>query len=497
MLNSKVRRRLSSYNLLSHLAVACGVGLLLGAAALWFSPLWVLGGVLGILFFVGIASKPELGLLALVFLTSSFIRPDAVDLRLPVGGLDLRDLTLMGMFGILILHGLIRKKLTVPWWPVSGPLLVFLGFAIFSALYALLYQGGESNWTFGELRTLIYYAVFFLTAWAITRPKQLFILLAGLFFLADLTATVVILQQFLGSENPLLAVMSGTNWHVWQMGDPSIGFGAVRIVPPGHVLVFVMTIIAFCLIVFARQTLRMRAVLALQFVYLNIGLLFTYTRAQWVASAIALGLISILLSSADRIQLVRYLLIVILVLLPVYGLLRAELQETPNSAPFVDILVSRALSILTPHKTAETYSVEWRIFETDEALRSVSQHPLLGVGLGNVYRDPTLLHGEAISGYLRFTRYVHNSYLYIAVKMGLLGLVAFLWFCLAFLASGWRAYMNALDEQFKRIMLAILASFVGLLAWSIFQPHLLQVESTIVVGLMVGMIASMRHIEKE
>ena len=188
-------------------------------------------------------------------------------------------------------------------------------------------------------------------------------------------------------------------------------------------------------------------------------------------------------------------------LLLVYGLFRAELQEILNNAPFVGTLLSRALSILTPQQTLETYSLDWRIFETNEALRSISQHPLLGVGLGHVYRDATyrdaaLFRVEATSGYLRFTRYVHNSYLYIAVKMGLLGLIAFLWFCLAFLASGWRAYMNALDEQFKRIMLAILASFVGLLAWSITQSHLLQTESTTAVGLMVGMIASMRHIEE-
>lgn len=439
---------------------------------------------------------PELGLLTLVFFTSSLIRPDTVDLRLPVGGLDLRDLMLLGMLGILILQGLTRKKLAVPWWPVSRPLLVFLGFAIFSALYALFYQGVESNWALGELRALIYYAVFFVTVWAIARPKQLVILLAGLFFLADLTAGVVILQQFFGKENRLLGAMSGGAWRVWQVGDPSIAFGAVRIVPPGHILIFVMTIIAFCLIVLVRHNLFLRVVCALEFLFLNTGLLFTYTRAQWVASVIALGVVFVLISPSGKRQLLQSLLIGLLLLALVYVFFGAELSKIWDHVPFVQILASRVLSFLTPRQTLQTFSLEWRRFETGEALRSISQHPLLGVGLGNSYRDVTLLQGEASGGYFRFTRYVHSSYLSIAVKMGLPGLIAFLWFCSAFLANGLRTYTDMPDRQLKSVVLAVLTSFVGLLAWSIYHSHFVEVESTTVVGLMVGLIGSIRHITR-
>jgi len=442
--------------------------------------------------------RPELGLLGLIFLTSSFIRPDTIDLRLSIGGLDLRDLALVGMLGMLILQRLMRGELTVPWWPVSGPLLVFMGLAIFSALYALSYQGVEPNWALGEFRALVFYLVFFVTIWAITRPGQLIVLLVGLFLLADLTAAVVILQQFFGTDNPLLRVMSGgyAGWQVWRAGDPLIGFGAVRIIPPGHVLVFMMTIVAFCLVVMARRKLPLRAMcmLQFQFAFLNVGLLFTYTRAQWLASVVALGIVFLLLPVGDKRWLIRSVAIGLLLLFLVYVLLGVEVSEIWERMPFVQTLVSRALSILTPRETLETFSLEWRIYETREALRSIAQHPLLGVGLGNAYRDITLLQGEARSGYFRFIRYVHSSYLYVAVKMGLPGLIAFLWFCAAFVARSLWAYAHMSDRLQRSVVLAVLASFVGLLVWSVYHSHFLQVESAAVIGLMSGMIASIRQI---
>ncbi|MBI4300257.1 MAG: O-antigen ligase family protein, partial [Chloroflexi bacterium] len=150
----------------------------------------------------------------------------------------------------------------------------------------------------------------------------------------------------------------------------------------------------------------------------------------------------------------------------------------------------------TPGQTLESYSLQWRAFETEEALRSISQNPFLGVGLGNAYRDVTLLQGEASSLYYRFTRFVHNSYLYIGTKMGIPGIVLFVLFSLAFLGRGWQVWRRTSDSQMKLVVLGMLAGFVGILAWSASQSHLLQTESTVVIGLIVGTVASVRQMDE-
>ena len=138
-------------------------------------------------------------------------------------------------------------------------------------------------------------------------------------------------------------------------------------------------------------------------------------------------------------------------------------------------------------------------------LRSISEHPLLGVALGNSYRDVTLLRGEA-SGrfqgglargvFSRFTRFIHSSYLSIAVKMGLPALICFLWCCAAFVVKGWQLYRSLPEGQLKGLVLAVVAGSIGLLLWSLLHQHFVEAESTSVVGLMVGLIATIEHTQR-
>src|SRR5262249_55443818 len=150
------------------------------------------------------------------------------DLRLPIGGLDLRDLCLLGMLGLLALRQIVRMRPILPWPAVSIPLLGFMFLALCSTAYAIRYQGGELHWAVNEPRTLSYYMIFFPTVWGIERPKQLKVLLAGLLLLANLANLVVITQQFFGRSSPLLAAMAGTNWYIRQQGEQADAFGTVR-----------------------------------------------------------------------------------------------------------------------------------------------------------------------------------------------------------------------------------------------------------------------------
>lgn len=488
------------------LSVGLLAGLLVLSPSLAVSAIAVAAVGLGLPLFLVIWSRPEFGLLLLVLLTSGLVPVDAIDLRLPIGGgFDMRDLALLGMLGLLSVQGLLRHRLQLPWPAVSLPLLLFTALALFSTVYARVYHGVEPHWIFAELRSESFLLTFFIVGWAIVRRYQLTVILIGLYVIADLTAAAVILQQFLGADHPLLAVMSGSSWHLWQQDATSSGFGALRIIPPGHVLMYFTMLISLCLMLFVAKKTYLRAAFGLQLVYLNIALLLTYTRAQWIAAVLAAGIIIIVLIRDHKAQVFRYAVAGSLALLLGYGLLGARLENQIEQVPFVNTLTVRALSVFSPGDTLQSYSLEWRQFEAEQALRSIAAHPLLGVGLGNSYRGITTLQGEAIGAFSvnglaagdvsRLTRFIHSSPLYIAVKMGLPALFVFVWFSAAFLVRGWSLHERLSDPLLKSVVLAILAGYVGLLQWSLFHELLVVLTGTVLVGLTSGLVASIQETE--
>jgi len=164
------------------------------------------------------------------------------------------------------------------------------------------------------------------------------------------------------------------------------------------------------------------------------------------------------------------------------------------------------MTILSVDSTLESKSLQWREFENRSAMDSIIKNPIFGVGLGGRYRELTTLQGEATGSYTRgsleageisrFTRYVHNSYLSITVKMGIPGLLVLIWFFIGFLIYAWKFYKNMQKSEFKGITLAIIVSFVGMLFWSYFHAHLIKVEATPVFGLMVGVVVVVNNFEK-
>src|SRR5262249_14837862 len=143
-----------------------------------------------------------------------------------------------------------------------------------------------------------------------------------------------------------------------------------------------------------------------------------------------------------------------------YGLWAGPM-EPRRTAPLVEVLASRARSIFTVGTTLGSNSLQWRALEREEGLRSIAGHPVLCVGLGNRYREVSIAQGESHVT-LRMppderwnsTRYLHDSYLAIAVKMGLPALAMFLVFSLAFVGVSTRWYRRLVDDQARGVLLA-------------------------------------------
>jgi O-antigen ligase len=482
-------------------ATAIGGGLLacLVVAAVCYAAPNVIAPELGL---IGIGApllwlvwkRPEVGLLGMVSLTAGLLPLSSLYIPLPIGGLFYYDVVLVGLFGVLALRALTYDGLRIDWWPVSMPILVFLALAVASVINAVGFREVDLARSLNELRPLVYYAAAIVVAMGLTRPSQRTTLLIGLFVLSDVVTAALVVQQFLGLGNFVLPGMVG--WQVNDQGaDPSAsrgpGFGLVRIVPPANVLMFVMMLLALVWTLAPGLTRSARIMCAAQFAFLNFGLLLTYTRAQWIASVIGIIIIALFVPHALRVRLGQGLLVLLGLGALVLALFAAGVQLPDKVQPALEAMLGRATSIVTPDATLNSSSLQWRVFETEAAFSSLAESPQ-GVGLGNTYRPITTLSGEA-AGYQGnpLNTFVHNSYLYIAVKTGVLGLAAFLWFCLAFLLCSWRLFRRMPHGPDRWLVLTIVASFVGIMQWSVTEANFMQTCATATVGLMVGLLASL------
>lgn len=469
--------------------------------ACWVAPgtaITLLGALsLGVPITYVLWQRPELGVLLLLGLTAGLLRARDLYVPLPLGGLFPADVALVGLFALFGVRAVMRDGLRIVWRPVTGPLLVFLILCGFSVGSAVALRGLELRQALNELRPVAFYAVAIVTTLAITNARQVTALLVGLFVLADIIVVALVLQQFAGEGSRLLPGMD--DWQVNDMGGtgsmpPGIGaapqgFGLTRIVPPAVLLLFFMSIYAFVRSLTSRGLARVA--FCLEFVLLNTGLLLTYTRAQWIASVISVGICIPLLPRAARARLSRSLPALLLLVLLAFTAFEAGVEPPGGVGPFLSAVLSRATSTFATEQTLNSSSLQWRVFETGAALQSIKEAPL-GVGLGNIYRPVTTLAGEAVGyqGTEPLNRFVHNSYLYIAVKTGVPGLAAFLWFCVAFVGNSWRLVRRLPDGTPRWLALAGMASFVGIMQWSFTEANFMQTGSTVVVGVLVGVVAS-------
>ena len=476
----------------------------------WVFALWVGGAVLhrlpplatnvalaglalpAIVFFT---KKPAYGIIALMFFASGFLEPDFIDVRLDIGGgFEMRDLLVLLMFGITLFQRFHYKSLPIPWMPVGLLMTLFFGVAFFSLIYALFYENVAANWALGDARILSFYLLFFIVGWSITDRKSLLTVIIGCFVIADITAGIVILQQLRGAHNLLLESMRDGSWQITSAGV------AVRVVPPGILLMFYMNLISLGLTIFVNRSWTMKIFLILHSMFLTLALLFTYTRSAWVASAIALLIIVPVALFHYRRYIPHIFILGVAVVMFVVGTVGLIFDNPSIENEAMQSIINRFNSIFTVEDTINSNSLQWRIFEIQEASKAVRKYPLTGVGLGNSYRDVTVFQSEAVGLWTddnisyeridRFTRYVHTSYLAITVKMGLPGIILLLGvFGLAIL-KGLVLFFQVRSPFAKGLTLAIIAGFIGMLQWSILHAHLMLASSTATNGLLLGVLAA-------
>lgn len=475
MLSQKARQLLEPYGFSSQLVVACGIGLLLGAAALWFSPLWMLGALAGGFLALAAVQRPEIGLLGIMVATSGIMFEDRLPLiPVGIGSLHIPDVILLALFGLIILRWLVEPDFKIIRTPLDWPLLTFYGVALLSTFMAILQSSVEFNEGLREIRVVTYYLTFLTVTNLVREDRQLIFLLRGLFLLATIVAVTMIAQFLLGES---LRFLPGRVETLSTLGQ---GYsGITRILPPGQSLIvvaFIATTVTLVLDKF-RPTNMLRL---LPWGLLGLAVVLTFNRSFWVGVGLALFLLAYLVRGQDRQRLVGWSLVIILlaaiILLPAFD------QPESQAARLMRASFER-LGTLASGKTLGESSMQMRYVEYKYALPQITSHPLIGLGLGARYR-PFIpgVDWEEFDG----RGYIHNGHLWILLKSGLLGYLCLLWLSLAFLLRGFKYWRRIPDPQMRGAVLGFTLTYIGVLVGAVVNPMFMQWFWTPVLGIMMG-----------
>ena len=454
---------------------AVAVGMLVGVAAALLPPVLTAALVPAALLAWWMAVRPEMGLLLLMAITGGLINYDQLPyLSLGPISLHVTDLILLYLLVVAVIRLLIQRDFKYVRTPLDAPLLSFYALAALSVGTAIVQFHVQPNIAIREFRIVTYWLAFFAVTQLIRTPRQLATLFNGLVVLAVLMTAFVTLQMIVPSL-PLVRVSSET---LVTAGRESAGVSRVWIT--GERLTYVMLIVAVC-VALLTPAVRTRRVFGLVTAGLLVWLLLSFQRNYWFTTAVALGLLALVVKWPDRLRALRWGIFAALVLTVALSIPGNPLL------PWAQAALDRATSVQADTLAYDTSAI-LRETEIQYGLRKVAEYPLFGVGIGNDYR-PWIRRFDYFPGAVTshgLIWYCHNAYLWIWVKMGTAALLCFLWLCGTFVWRGWRRWARLPDPKWRAITLGFTLAFIGQMLSNLVAPNFIQNWVLIVFPMVMG-----------
>lgn len=356
----------------------------------------------------------------------------------------------------------IRRCLFFAW-----PLLAFLGWSLLTASFAL---NPYEAWHIGR-HWLVAALFFFLTTQLAITSTQRRQVLTALFTAAFLVAILGISQHLFG-----LSVIP-------QLAPPAANFGNKNMAV--HFIVLLFPAGAFLFLTTKNNTTAWATSLMLSLIV--VYLIYTQTRAGWLAVTCQCLLFAIL-RKTTRLDLAPLwsgqkkwaMLTGLLVVLTMMNIGPA------GFTPGYEAVGLRAASIASIQGNHIRFAI-WT-----DTLSLIQQHPLLGVGLGNLKVHFPSVQKESLSLYTQYLKDAHNDYLQIWAELGLVGLTLFA--CLiaslgVFLVRAHKACKGDLPKTLE--LQAMGLSLVGIGINALFCFPLERMIPLFTIMVLLGLLASL------
>jgi O-antigen ligase len=278
-------------------------------------------------------------------------------------------------------------------------------------------------------------------------------------------------------------------------GDTSVASftdGADRVLDAPFLYAVVAIVWAAVLAVRYRPG-RMRVLLGLLAAVSLTSLLVTFQRGAWLALLAGLPCVVLFLPRVRRRRLVA-------AIVAFAGLVAVALVSAwaLSVGPADRLLTAGGERLVSISDYREDVSSGHRFAEWTRALEVVETRPLTGIGLGGTitFYSPMWNPEQQTMGGPWTTFYIHNSYIWVALKTGLVGFAFFLGILAVAARSGWRGYRRAVGDRARLLLLGALSTLVVLAVLALTGPHLTSDQATPYLGALLALIVLVPRLER-
>jgi O-antigen ligase len=422
-----------------------------------------------------VVKKPEVGILCIVVLISSIVFEESLPLLpIGIGSLHITDVLIIFYFFLLFIKASSDSSFTMVRSPLNLPLALFISYGFFSAFISIYLYGSDATDIVRMLRPVCYYSIFFVVTNLIREKKQIIFVVRGMFTVATIVALVMLVQARLGDAIKLIP------GRVERSSTFNEEFETLRLLPPGQTLLYVFLIVAICIYAMNVKEHLLKFKYLLSIVTLATGVMLTYNRTYWVAIMLSSFILFLVMNKECKKRLVALFTILVLLV----GALKIVTSDNEQFQETTSAIVSRFTSLLTGNELQESSSVKARTIENQYALQHIIEHPLIGIGLGTVYRPRVFVPEDEI------TYYVHNGFVWLLLDTGGIGFLLFFWFYLGFIIRCFRNWHSVADDSLRHLVMAFMLSGIGILPMTLYNPIFMQWFSIVVIAIMSGLSES-------
>lgn len=453
------------------------VGIGLGGLVVFLEQSWLLLVIGAIIFVMITIRRPVWGILAVLLVLTTVIPESRIPL-INVGPLRVlvSDLVVVFLFALIVLRMMLVPGVTWQRTALDLPLLGFLIVAVGTTVWSLMNGRVMFQFAIPEIRIIFYYLLFYITTNLVRSTRDIEFVIEGMNWLAGLVALLMVLQFAVGRTIPILEgrieVLSEQAGSITRITDT-----------PGEGLITVMVIINLIRLITGK--VRMKGLVFIGLLALQmIALIMTFNRTHWLMVFAAVLLTLFVTEWKERDKFVYWGVVLVLFIIVIVGI--ALINPSSDFGHFVMTSLQRGLTMfqLDSYQQTTQSTLRWRDFEYQYGFMQVARHPVIGMGLGAIYR-PNLFVIDHPNFFGQV--YTHNAHLWLAMKTGLLGYGLFMLFILRFILRGFLGWKKIEDPSQHVLLLAITCVMLTVVIGANIHPFFMTLFWSPLIAVLLGL----------